>query len=239
VAISADGKAWFLVNASPDLAQQIESFPPLQPVPPQIRRSPIADVLLTNADLDHALGLLLMRQQNEPLIVCATAEVRERLRWTSNLLASFSGVLWRQPPLDFYPLAPGMDFRAIPLTKGDIAYEVRNQSTGKRAVIAPAVGAFSADLQTALNWCDALFIDGTFWSDGELKPLRPNARTATEMGHVPVEQSLIGLRSCRAAPIVYIHINNTNPILAPNSPQRREVEAAGIAVGEDGMEFEL
>jgi pyrroloquinoline quinone biosynthesis protein B len=239
VAISEDGQRWFLVNASPDLPSQIDAFKPLQPLPPKTRHSPIMAVLLTNADLDHVVGLLLMRQTEEPQIVCCSAEIRAQLRWIEPLVSSFSGIAYREAPTDFQPLTRTIDFRAISVTKGYVAYDFSERHKGRRCVIAPAVGAINADLQTALNWCDAMVFDGTFWSDDELKQVRPAARTAQEMGHLPVEQSVRLLSGCRAEYKVYAHINNTNPILDPASSERAEVNRAGITVGEDGMEFEL
>ena len=239
MAISDDGHTWFLVNASPDLPAQIEAFKPLQPIPPKTRSSPIMAVLLTNADLDHVMGLLLMRQKDQPQIVCCSAEIRGQLRWIDPVLSSFSGIAYREAPLDFHRLTPMIDFRAIPITKGCLAYDFSERSKGRRCLIAPAVGAVNADLQTALNWCDAMLFDGTFWSDDELKRIQPTARTASEMGHVPVEQSLDLLSGCRAEFKIYTHINNTNPILNPDSSERAQVNRAGITVGEDGMEFQL
>jgi pyrroloquinoline quinone biosynthesis protein B len=204
-----------------------------------MRGTPIGGVMLTNADLDHALGLLLLRQNDERLIVCASAQTRGKLRWTEPVLSPFAGVSWRQPPSEFFQLTSGLEFRAITVTEDSTAYEFRNQNTGKRFVLAPSVPELSAELQTALNWCDAILLDGTFWSNDELKAVRPAARSAVEMGHLPIQHTVSALRNCRAMLKVYSHINNTNPILAPESPERGEVESAGITIGEDGMEFEI
>ncbi|MGH8101028.1 MAG: MBL fold metallo-hydrolase, partial [Chthoniobacterales bacterium] len=90
-----EDRGWFLINASPDLRQQIESMPALQPTANSFRNSPIAAVFLTNADLDHALGLLLLRQQENPLIIYADAPTRASLAWIDDTLRSFCGIEWR------------------------------------------------------------------------------------------------------------------------------------------------
>jgi pyrroloquinoline quinone biosynthesis protein B len=239
VAISDDGQMWFLINASPDLPAQIEAFKPLQPSSSNKRHTPIADVLLTNPDLDHVIGLLLMRHKDEQQVVWCSDEIRAQLRWTSPILNSFGGLAYHEAPLDFYRLTATIDFRAVPVTENCIAYDFLDRTTGKRCLIAPAVGAINADLQTALNWCHTMVFDGTFWSDDELKRVRPAARTALEMGHVPVEQSFELLSRCRAEFKIYTHINNTNPILNPDSPERAQVNGAGFTVAEDGMELQL
>jgi pyrroloquinoline quinone biosynthesis protein B len=182
VAISSDGRAWFVVNASPDLPAQIEAFKPLQPLSPNTRHSPIAAILLTNADLDHVIGLLLMRQRDDQQLVYCSSEIRTQLQWIEPTLSSFAGIAYRQAPPDFCPLAGTIDFRAIPVADHSLAYEFYNRPNGKRCLIAPAVAAINADLHTALNWCDIMVFDGTFWSDDELKRLWPSARSASEMG---------------------------------------------------------
>jgi pyrroloquinoline quinone biosynthesis protein B len=120
-----------------------------------------------------------------------------------------------------------------------VALEFIDQDRGTRAVIAPDVAAINPELSQALRAADLIFFDGTFWSEDELRQIDPDARTASAMGHLPISGgSLELLRECRAQTRVYVHINNTNPILAPNSPERATVDAAGIIVGEDGMEFD-
>jgi pyrroloquinoline quinone biosynthesis protein B len=108
-----------------------------------------------------------------------------------------------------------------------------------RALIAPAVSEISRELHEAMQLADAFLFDGTFWSEEELKPFRVNAHTAREMGHLRVEKSLPVLGAMRARRKIYTHINNTNPILRLASSEREQVEAAGVLVGYDGLEFEL
>lgn len=258
-----DGQRWFLVNASPDLRAQLETHKELQPVCTSLRNSPIAGVLLTNADLDHVLGLFLLREGGR-LNVHASASVRSTLDQTlglTGILERFCGIHWHEPPVtDFEPLptADGPNksllHRAIPLPGKlpvfasdkkkplvtNLAYQFLNPQTRRRLLVAPDVAELTEELKAAMKDSDAVLFDGTFWSGDELAQVRPGARTAKEMGHVTIrDSSLVVLASLAARHRVYIHINNTNPVLSPGSPERVAVEAAGVVVGYDGLEFEV
>jgi pyrroloquinoline quinone biosynthesis protein B len=239
VAISGDDNRWFLVNTSPDLAQQIERTPGLQPRSDSPRNTPIAGVLLTNADLDHGLGLLLLRQRETPLVVYATDETRAALDWIDMVLKPFCGVEWRPVFRDFNSLSKSVAFRAISLPNS-IALQFRDQSSSASALIAPAVGNLSDELHDALKTSDIIFFDGTFWKDDELLAFRPGASRAREMNHLPITNgSLDFLRHSPARRKLYTHINNTNPILMPGSRERAQVERAGIDIACDGLEIAL
>jgi pyrroloquinoline quinone biosynthesis protein B len=239
VAISGDDERWFLINASPDLAQQIERTPGLQPRSDSPRNSPIAGVLLTNADLDHGLGLLLLRQRETPLVVYATDETRAALDWLDMVLKPFCGVEWHPVSRDFNSLSKSVAFRAISLP-GSIALQVRDQSSNTSALIAPAVGNLSDELHDAVKTSDVVLFDGTFWKDDELVAVRPGARSAREMNHLSIaDGSLDFLRQSPARRKLYTHINNTNPILMPGSRERAQVERAGIEIACDGLEIAL
>jgi pyrroloquinoline quinone biosynthesis protein B len=239
VAISGDDEHWFLINASPDLAQQIERTPELQPRPGSPRNSPIAGVLLTNADLDHGLGLLLLRQRETPLVVYATDQTRAALAWIDMVLKPFCGVEWHPVSRDFTSLSQGVTFRAISLP-GSIALQFRDPSSSASVLIAPAVGNLNDELRDAVKTSDVVLFDGTFWKDDELLAFRPGAHTAREMNHLPIaDGSLDFLRHSPARRKLYTHINNTNPILMPGSRERAEVERAGIEIACDGLEIVL
>lgn len=260
VAISADGERWFLVNASPDIGAQMNAFAPLHPRA-QMRQSQIAGVLLTNGDLDHVLGLILLRE-GPVLGVYATTAVRESLcaSGIESILSAFCGVAWREPSDDFVDLedangAPGgLAARAIFLPgtpppfvkKSDyaaghsVAYQIESRKSGARLLVAPDVSAVTPELAEALGESDIVLFDGTFWSSDELRQVREGARRAEEMGHLPISGgSLDALRGLPARHKAYFHVNNTNPILAPGSHEREEIEQAGIIVGYDGLEFDL
>jgi pyrroloquinoline quinone biosynthesis protein B len=239
LAVSSNDDHWFLINASPDLAQQIESAPELRPRPASARNNPIAGVLLTNADLDHALGLLLMRQQESPLVVYASAETKSALCWIERILERFCGIEWRTPGRDLVSLNEGLAFRAIELDKS-LAIQLLDQSSGATVLVAPAVGEISSELRHALIHSAVILFDGTFWRDDELRAIRPGARTAREMNHLPISDgSLNLLRESPARRKIYTHINNTNPIFMPGSCERMQVEDAGIEVARDGLEVVL
>jgi pyrroloquinoline quinone biosynthesis protein B len=233
-----EDRRWFLINASPDLRHQVENTPALQPAADSFRNSPIAAVFLTNADLDHALGLLLLRQQENPLIVYADAPTRTSLEWIDRALRPFCGIQWR----GFHKhtsLGNGLVFCAIELRKS-VAFELRDERSGKTAVVAPAVGELNDALRDVINSADVVLFDGTFWKNDELSTIRPNARGASEMNHLPISDgSLEFLRDCGARRRIYVHINNTNPILMPGSAEREAVERAGIEIAQDGLEMVL
>jgi pyrroloquinoline quinone biosynthesis protein B len=261
VAISSGNGKWFLVNASPDLPFQIEAFSDLQPGKNLLRGTPIAGVLLTNADLDHALGLFSLREGGR-LNIFAPRAVREVLTRSIGLdkvLNTFCGADWHEPTTRFAPLDPEdeegrLSYRMIPLAgkappfakkispRGthSVAYQFLDNRTGGLLLVAPDVCVVNQGLRDALKNSDAVLFDGTFWSGDELKGLKSTARTAGEMGHVTIRDvSLELLRKLPARRKIYIHINNTNPILAADSPERAIVERAKIEVGSDGLEFEL
>lgn len=261
VVLSADGRNWFLVNASPDLRAQIEVTPELHPQETSARNSPLAGVLLTNADLDHVLGLILLRE-GEPLPVLATEAVRATLTGPlgfETLLGGFCGIRWETAPTEFSPLRlrdgspSGFSVRTIFLPGGpprfdkistapsghSVAYQIRDER-GARLLLAPDVAEITPELQEALEESDAVIFDGTFWVSDELRRINPEARTAQQMGHLPIRDgSLEVLRRSPARWKVFTHINNTNPILATDSPERTAVLAAGVLIGEDGLEFEV
>jgi pyrroloquinoline quinone biosynthesis protein B len=265
VAVSADGRSWFLLNASPDIRAQIETFSPLHPAENSARNSPIEAVLLTNADLDHTLGLLLLRE-GEKLRVHATADVRRALSEGTGfeaVLSSFCGTEWIAPSSKPQPLlkrdgaASGLTVEAIPLpgkpprfmksrtaaaAENVVGYRIIDDKSDGRLLFLPDVGTLSEGLLQWLPQCDALLFDGTFWSENEMREQGVGTLSAADMGHVPISGaagSLKVLAELRIKHKIYTHINNTNPILIEDSPERAAVDAAGCAVGRDGMEFRI
>jgi pyrroloquinoline quinone biosynthesis protein B len=242
IAICADSEEsqnWWLINASPDLPRQIESATRLQPRRNASRNTPIAGVLLTNADIDHALGLLLLRQQEKPIVVYTTDETQAALAWLDRILGRFCGIEWRKVTSEFQSLDSGLAFRAIELP-GSVAFQFRDDTSGRTALFAPSVGSLTEQLRDAVHTSDLVMFDGTFWSDAELGQVRPGARSAREMNHLPINHGSFDLlRQSPARRKIYIHINNTNPILREQGEARRAVEAGGVEVAVDGMEIEL
>jgi pyrroloquinoline quinone biosynthesis protein B len=242
IAIGIDSEKFqngWLINASPDLPRQIENTTWLQPRRNASRNTPISGVLLTNADIDHALGLLLLRQQEKPLVVYATDETRAALAWLDRTLARFCGIEWRMVTPKFQSLDSGLAFRAIELP-GSVAFQVRDDTTSRTALFAPSADSLTDQLRDAVHTSDLVMFDGTFWSEGELGRVRPGARSAREMNHLPINDgSFDALRQSPARRKIYTHINNTNPILMPGSHERAQVEQAGIEVARDGLEILL
>ena len=242
IAISGNAerfRGWFLINASPDLPRQIECTPELHPRPAAPRNTPIAGVFLTNADADHTLGLVLMRQQEMPLVVYATNETQAALGWLGIVLQPFAGIEWRTTNREFLSLGSGIAFRTLELGNS-VAFQFRDEISRASVLVAPAVGQVTDELRDAIHDSDVVLFDGTFWNNDELRAVRPGARTAREMNHLPIsEGSLDLLRQAPARRKIYTHINNTNPILSPGSIERSTVEQAGVEIARDGLEIIL
>jgi pyrroloquinoline quinone biosynthesis protein B len=264
-AVSADGRRWFLLNASPDVRLQIESFPPLLPTGATPRGTRIEGILLTNADLDHTLGLLILREGGR-LPVHATATVRHALTEgvaLAAILESYCGVDWREPPSELSPLTyadgtpSGLHYAAFALpgkpprylegraeaAPGDcVGYRIVDKATGGRLVFLPDAAILDEVVMGQLRACDVLLLDGTFWSENEMERMGVGTTPASRMGHLPIggqDGSLVRIAPLSIARKIYVHINNTNPILVEDSPERAAVEAAGVEVGHDGMDLTL
>jgi pyrroloquinoline quinone biosynthesis protein B len=265
VAISADGEHWFLLQASPEVRRQIESFPALWPREP--RHTPIAGILLTNGDLDHCLGLLCLRE-SQRLVVHATAEVRRGIAEGNAMyrtLERFPGQLtWRPFQLDVeQPLltpaggesglhvtavaAPGkrplhLEGSGTPSPGDNVGLVIRDARTGGRLAYFSALAELSPAVRQTLGAADCVFIDGTFWSDDELIKEGLGERRGRQMAHLPVggpDGSLEFLRSLTVRRKLLIHLNNTNPLLREDSPERAQATAAGVEVAADGLEIRL
>jgi pyrroloquinoline quinone biosynthesis protein B len=256
VAVSADNKRWFLINASPDVRTQIEAFPGLHPH--DDRSTPLEAVLLTDAELDHTLGLLLLREARA-LRLYATPAVHKTLCDGSGVLRTlerYCPVEWRAmvPGADF-ALADGLTCRAfdVPTTKRArfgvgvdhgrvVGYRLTDQRSGGTLVYLPGVQSLTPELRAEIEGCDCLLIDGTCWRDDELVRLGLAGKTSREMGHLPIEGpdgSLAQLRSLGVGRTIFVHMNNTNPILLEDAPERRIVEDSGMQVAMDGLEVEV
>ena len=268
VAVSDDGRAWFLLNASPDLRMQIERAPVLQPRD-GIRDSPISGVLLTSADLDQIAGLLSLREL-QPFRVYCTPSLQRIVREDNSAFGMLNRVprqvCWtnvspgdRFPLLDVDGVAVGISCEAFSLAdrypmyvsqervaelKGDEALlgVILTGSSGTRLAYLPAVPKISDELLRFVESADVLLFDGTFWSDDELIQVQGSGATAREMGHVPVSgadgslQLLAGVRRPRK---IFVHVNNTNPMLNESGPEYRELWAAGWELAEDGWQLNL
>lgn len=256
VAVSADRRRWFLINASPDVRAQIEAFPDLHPY--EGRATPVEAVLLTDAELDHTLGLLLLREAGAVRLY-ATPSVHKTLCEGSGVLRTlerYCPVEWRAvAPGAEMPLTGGLSCRAfdVPTTKKDrfgigdaqgrvVGYRLTDERSGGALVYLPGVQALTEQVRAEIAGCDCLLIDGTCWSDDELVRLGLAGKTSREMGHLPIDGpdgSLAGLAGLGVARAIFVHMNNTNPILLEDTPERRLVEDGGMEVATDGLEVEV
>lgn len=259
LAVRHSGTDWALVNASPDLRAQLESHSEL--LPRERRASPITDVVLTGADVDQVLGLLLLREFHA-FHVYATASVR-RILCDNNIVfrvlaRNASQVQWKDIASGT-PFALG-DLQVDPFTLADdfpayVPQHVRNglnadeaglglilSSTGGKAAFMPSCGNVSEAVLERLNECDALFFDGTFWDDDEPTQIPGLNRSARQIGHMPIsgaDGSLLRLSGLTRPTKYFIHVNNTNPILDAKSDEHRQVLDGGWQIAEDGMEINL
>lgn len=256
MAVSVDGERWYLCNASPDVRDQLRWVTRgFTPAPGSYRHVPIEAVILTDAELDHTLGLALLREARS-LTVYATEAVEHVLDQDSCLLPTtraFAQVTVNRLSLDNETVLPGgltVEAFTVPgdaprfarssIPGHTVGLVIRESATQKSVVFVPGCGAIDDHVREKLTRADLVLFDGTFWSDNELVALGISKSTARDMGHVPISGdggSLRMLASITAARRVYTHINNSNPILIEDSPERRAVIDAGLIVGTDGAEF--
>ena len=256
-AVSADRRRWFLINASPDVRGQIEAFPGLHPQDAE-RTTPLEAVLLTDAELDHTLGLLLLREARAVRLY-ATPAVHKTLCDGSGILRT----LERYCQVEWQAIVPGTDVRLadglscrafdVPTTKRArfgaeadhgrvVGYRLTDERSGGTLVYLPGVQALTPAVRAEIEGCDCLLIDGTCWRDDELVRLGLSGRTSREMGHLPIDGpdgSLAQVPALGVRRTIFVHMNNTNPILLADTPERRVVEDSGMEVAMDGLEVEV
>jgi pyrroloquinoline quinone biosynthesis protein B len=255
LAIRGDEGPWFLVNASPDARQQLETLAPGRL--DGVRAPPVAGVLLTDAEIDHTAGLLLLRESATPVRVFGAAGVEQALRHGFPVLAMlerYCGAEWRTleaarplalegSSLEVEAFGAGGDAPRY-LSGSDVELEAsgfvfRDKASGGVVTYVPGLARLDDGVLSRFAASDLVLVDGTFWRDDELARLGISARSAHDMGHVPLSgpggtlEALAGLERPRR---VLIHINNTNPILLEDSPEREAVLRAGVEVAYDGLE---
>lgn len=257
---------WFLVNASPDVRQQMTACAGLHPR--EGRATPLEAVLLTDAEIDHTLGLLLLRE-GRGVTVHATPATEATLRRGTGFLTT----LERYCPVTVVPVEPGVEvalsdelaYTAVDLPTGKaprfaevrprasgatgddpaddpgrvVGYRFRDRATGGTVVYAPGVADVVPALLDACDGASALLVDGTAYADDELITQGLGSKTAGDMGHLALAGTggLLERVAGRAARTVLVHINNSNPVLLEDSPERAAVERAGVEIGSDEMEI--
>ena len=268
IAISGDGAHWFLINASPDLRQQLIATPQLHPKAGRLRHSPIAGVILTNGEIDAVAGLLSMRE-GSPFTIYAHAKVLAILQANSIFNVLSEKNVQRQPiEIDrpFEPKLPdgsGSGIEILPFTvpgkgawylegkahpggnvgTGDtLGLRVEDRTTGKYFYFLAACAEVSDALKARLSGAPLVFFDGTVWRDDELIAAGLGAKTGQAMGHIAMSGDQGAIASLAGLDIdskVFLHINNSNPALLRSSPERRIAEGAGWQIPADGTEIVL
>ena len=254
LAVSATGNDWAILNASPDIHEQIMNTPALHPR--SLRDSPIKSVLITNGDIDHIAGLLILREK-QVFTLFVTAAIAEIIDANPIFAALDPAFVSRRIVAleEEFLLLPGIAARLfavpgkVPLfmeqgepelgIEGEHTAGVELRSGSARSYYIPGCGALSPALAARIHGADALFFDGTLFSDDEMIRSGTGQKTGQRMGHMSItgdSGSLVGLGRIDAARKIYVHINNTNPIWRAG-PERDAVEAAGLEVGYDGMEI--
>ena len=262
IAVSSNDVDWLLFNTSPDILTQFQQFPESQPAR-AIRDTAFRSIVLLDAQIDHTTGLFMLRESKTPLNIYCTDMVYEDLT-TGNpifkILEHYCGVNWHKISTEegnsFEPEGiSNIKVRAIPLSskappysphrhdphEGDnLGILLEDMTTGKKTFYAPGLGQIEAHIKPFMEEADCLLVDGTCWTNDEMKSLGIANKMSLDMGHLP--QSGPGgmievLRPLPAEKKVLIHINNTNPILREDSDQRQLLTKENIDVAYDGMDF--
>jgi len=258
LAASLDGEGFALVNASPDLRQQILATPALHPRA-GLRHSPITAAIVTNADVDHVAGLLTLREQ-QPFRLHATAATLATLAANAIFNVLGAAVVARAPVALGEPFAPlqGLEVVAFALpgkvalwlegahveigAESETTIGLEFRAGGKRAIYAPGCARVTDALLARVAGADLVFFDGTTFTDDEMIAHGLSAKTAQRMGHTPMsgaEGALARFAGAKVGRKIFIHINNSNPALVEGSPERHMIEAAGWELAFDGMEIAL
>ncbi|WP_421684294.1 pyrroloquinoline quinone biosynthesis protein PqqB [Stutzerimonas urumqiensis] len=262
IALSDDGVNWILCNASPDIRTQLENFPALQPAR-YLRDTAIDAIVLMDSQIDHTTGLLTLRE-GCPHDVWCTAMVQEDLSTGFPLFRMLEhwngGLRWNPIALDqafVVPCCPGLRLTPVPLRSAAPPYSphrhdphpgdnigllIEDTRTGGTLFYAPGLGQVTPALRETMRRADCLLVDGTLWRDDEMRVCEVGDKLGSEMGHLAQsgpDGMLALLAGMPARRKVLIHINNTNPILDEESPERAELDARGIEVAFDGMSLRL
>jgi len=255
LAITAGDGRWTLINASPDLGAQIRATPALHPRA-ALRGSPIEAVILTGAEIDQIAGLLSLREST-PFTLYATPANHAAV--SANAMFDAMHAMTRKAvnPGESFMLAGGIEASLfmvpgkVPLYLEGVKAALDDESPtnvgielsrdGARLVFVPGAAAVTPSMRERFARADALLFDGTLFTDDEMLRTRTGEKTGRRMGHIPIDGTDGTLQALQdvTAQRIFIHINNTNPMLIADSPERAKVEAAGWQVAEDGMEIVL
>jgi len=268
IAVSADAKHWFLINASPDLRQQLGATPQLHPEAGSLRHSPVAGVILTNGEVDAVAGLLSMRE-GSPFTIYAHPRVLAILKANSifNVLSetnvrrlpiamdeTFEPTLPDGSPsgLEVLPFAvagkgawylEGKSHPAGDDGAGDtLGLRIADKATGNYLYFLAACAEVTDDLKRRISGAPLLFFDGTVWRDDELIAAGLGNKTGQAMGHISMSGdngAIAALSGLGIGRKMFLHINNSNPALLRDTTERKTLEQAGWQIPADGMEIVL
>jgi pyrroloquinoline quinone biosynthesis protein B len=255
IVVRSGEEPWYLVNASPDLLRQLEDLPADRSA---LRSNPIAGVVLTDGEIDHTAGLLLLRESSAPLRVYSTPEVRDALTSAyplMTMLERYSGVEWHELSTEGPTALAGSSLSVevfptggdAPLYMGDapgpsaVGLTVRDSAGEGTLVYVPAIEELGEATSARLAEGDVVLADGTFFRHDDLVSLGMGTRDSWAMGHAPLtgEGGTLDALAALDAKVALVHINNTNPMLLEDSPERAEVEGRGLVISYDGMEIDL
>lgn len=255
LAISPDGKDWYLVNASPDIRSQVLAEPSLAPGPGP-RDTPLRGALLTDAELDHTLGLMLLRESGglpvwaPPAVLHALAD-KFPIRDT---VARYGDWQWQPVGTSIGGLTVSSfavsdkhpKYARDSTAKGPwvVAYRIEDQASGGALVYAPCLATWPAGFDEFVVGADCVLLDGTFYSAREMTGTGTSTAAQHAMGHVPIDGpdgSLARIRSAASPDTrwMYTHLNNTNPVLDRGSPEYHQVADAGVEVPVDGTSLDM
>jgi pyrroloquinoline quinone biosynthesis protein B len=261
IAISSDREHWFLINASPDLRQQIIHTAVLHPRAGQLRHSPIAGVILTNGEVDAITGLLTLRE-GAAFNLYAHRRVLDILD-DNPIFEALNRSLVKRLPVDIgTPFEPSLpDGRPAGFTveafaapgkvalflegrddqaEGDtLGLVIRDKADGHKLVFLAACAEVTPEIESHLRGADLVFFDGTLWRDDEMIRLGLSQKTGQRMGHMAMEAAMPALAGLEIGKKVFLHINNSNPALRRDSPERVALGAAGWVIPHDGLEIAL
>ncbi len=262
ITVSGDDENWVLFNASPDILTQFQQFPALQPAR-ALRDTAVRAIVLIDGQIDHTTGLYMLREHRQPHEIWCTPPVQEDLTQGNplfRLLGHYCGVNWNALPIDESVFemkdVPGLRFsvhalrsnappysprRDRPVPGDNVGVTIEDAKSGRKIYYAPGLVDIEPHVWAAMQAADVVLVDGTFWTDDEMIVLGASKKHGRDMGHLPQSGpggmiEWLGKLPATTRKIL-IHINNTNPILDEDSPQRRELDKHGIEVAHDGMDI--
>ena len=254
IAVSADGRDWAIINASPDIRSQLAATPALHPTGP--REVPLRAVLVTNGDIDHVAGLLTLRE-SQRFDLFATPAIHQALAGNTMMAAVNPDFVPRRAvALDQpFELAPGLTATIfavpgkVPLYQegavvetgliGETTVGVELTAGGRRALYIPGCAELPDWLTARIAGADTLLFDGTLWTDDEMITAGLGRKTGRRMGHMAAQDSIAALADLLIGRRIFVHINNSNPLTDPTSPETAEAQSQGWTIGRDGMEITL